>query len=168
MLEGSLQQNLLSCESTHTFMSHRCLLSAYSQASEDSEMRSPATSHCTSPLLKRGKEKQGPTEDGAWWWLPSHSAGPCWAQQSHFLPLLLTCWGAECKLKFFHLGWVSNAGVLQGQLVKPNHPVHGTCLCLGFVWYSLRERREEEKRGRGQEEEKRVEQGGENTRNFKK
>lgn len=64
MLEGSLQQNLLSCESTNTCMRHR-RLSAYSEASEDGEMRSPAISQCTSPLLREGKEKQGPKEDGS-------------------------------------------------------------------------------------------------------
>lgn len=35
------------------------------------------------------------------------------------------------------------------QLVEPNYPVYGTCLCLGFVVVFIEREKEEERGGRG-------------------
>lgn len=38
-----------------------------------------------------------------------------------------------CKVKFFSLLPVRNAGILQVQSVKPHYSAHRTCLCIGFT-----------------------------------
>ena len=72
-----------------------------------------------------------------------------------------------CKLKFFSSVLVSNAGILQVQLVKRNYSVHGSCLCIGFIvlfierkkgWGKKREGEERHTREKWEEQEQREEE----------